>query len=308
MVKPDDPDAYLRPGAGPSPGLARYALLDLAGLGLVAFAVWQFFDRFPWEPVLVPVIGPAAIGLAVIVMTTLGAVRADRTDGDGDAGAPPSGLSGAVLLLVIGVLLSAVVLAQDALAIEGNGFLAEPQEAPPGFTAQWSPDALVLVTGLEEGRDYSRTSRLDGGWRTFGPATLTTEDGSQLVVGPSTPIAGRCPLIPSQPGNTQSSQGCFAQLGFTGDKSTVAWIKILSAVSPQARSLDDVTEVQTILGFDRLDTDAGLLIGSAGDQYVLHPDFTYVRLPQSGVQYPTFVDFDRTTGMVTYIEPVSFGG
>lgn len=284
-------------------GRSSAIVFALAGIALIAFAVIQELNRFPWLPSGARVFLPGLLGLALVTGSSFLGLQ---------AGLSPTtrrfAISGLSLVVVAGVLVAALILLTDYFGSSAY-FAASLKDPPPGVAVPWSPDALVLVMEHEPAEDYEAPGRGLDGWFRFGPAFLKTYEHGDLEIAQDTPIFGSCGFLSGRKANRP--QRCFALVALIDDGPTVEWVRIIDRLQDDRDGntlADTVDTVYTIVAFDRIDAEGNALIGTAGDRYELHPDFAADRFPPDGVEYPTFVTFDRVTGLVIAIEPVSFGG
>ena len=98
-------------------------------------------------------------------------------------------------------------------------------------------------------------------------------------------------------------------LGLEDDGETVAWVKVID----ESRSDEDGAAVVpdtavTLINFDRVDEEAGLVYGRGGDVYRLAAGWEWSGRfrPDSG--HPVFTTFDFATGLVTHLGPAAFEG
>jgi hypothetical protein len=209
---------------------------------------------------------------------------------------------GAVLLLA-----GFVVLAYFG---PGRPVTVGPDDPPPGVDGDWAPDVLgVLVSAdLDDGYMFPNAARRPNGWRLIGPAVLHLADGSQYAMPPDTPLWGSCFTLHGDPDRARPRH-CVVHIGLEADGITIEWIKVIDESRSDKDGVPVVPETAVaIINFDRIDEDAGTLVGRGGDVYRLGSGWTWSDdfRPRSG--HPVFTTFDFATGLVLRLEPMAFEG
>lgn len=193
---------------------------------------------------------------------------------------------------------------------QAEPFSVGPDDPPPGVERGWSPDVLALLVSADLADDHALPSgsEREAGWRLVGPATLHFAGGGRYEAPADTPVWGPCPTLDGGSERARPRH-CVMHLGLATDGVTIRWIKVIGESRADEDGVAVVpASVVTLINFDRVDEDAGFMYGRGGDVYRLSENWAWSDERRPGSGHPVFTTFDRSTGLVTRLEPASFEG